>query len=341
MQRRDLLKLTAGLFVTGIVNPVLAINTLNKSARVIIVGAGQAGLTVANHLISQNSDIAITLFDSNIHQALNNLNYIDGVSAQEAGSLLLGGNIKVINEQVFDIEFANKYVKSVTGHKEYYDFLVVSPGVEFDQSGIELDSTVDGGFITAWKNPSKEAMLWDQIKSMDKGGVIVISAPELPYRYPVGPYLRANRIANYLYKYNPTAKLMVLDEKNVFPHKEKFLVNWREAFPAGMVEWVSKSEGGQLLSIIPSENKVVTTQGSIKAQVVNYIPRQQAGHLATRTNLADKSGWCPVMTDTLQSKKYQDVYVVGDANSLLLDKSSRQARAQASLCARHILSQMA
>ncbi|MGB3750039.1 MAG: FCSD flavin-binding domain-containing protein, partial [Arcobacteraceae bacterium] len=83
--------------------------------------------------------------------------------------------------------------------------------------------------------------------------------------------------------------------------------------------------------------KILTTEeGEVKADVLNYIPRQKANNLATDSGLT-KGDWCPINTKTFESKLVKDVHIIGDAAiASSMPKSGFSANSQAKVAALQI-----
>src|SRR5690606_14752960 len=79
-----------------------------------------------------------------------------------------------------------------------------------------------------------------------------------------------------------------------------------------------------------------------KADVINFIPPQQAGEIALRADLADETGWCPVDQRNFESARHRHIYVIGDACMAgKMPKSGFSANSQAKVCAAAILASLA
>ncbi len=169
-------------------------------------------------------------------------------------------------------------------------------------------------------------------KSMEDGGLVVISAPANPFRCPPGPYERASLIAYYLKTKKPKSKLILLDAKDAFSKQRLFQNAWKELYPN--LEWVSLSSGGKVTSVEPASKTVVTDFSRHQAAVANIIPPQKAGRIADLAQVADRSGWCPVDAMTFESKQQPNIHVIGDAAIMgAMPKSAFSANAQAKVCA--------
>jgi NADPH-dependent 2,4-dienoyl-CoA reductase/sulfur reductase-like enzyme len=161
----------------------------------------------------------------------------------------------------------------------------------------------------------------------------VISAPPNPFRCPPGPYERASLIAHYLKTRKPKSKLIVLDAKDAFSKQRLFLQAWAELYP-GLLEWVSLSKGGKVVSVDPATRTLVTDFGKHQAKVANVIPPQKAGRIAEVAGVADASGWCPIDPVTFESKLRPGIHVIGDAAIAgAMPKSAFAANSQAKTCA--------
>ena len=185
----------------------------------------------------------------------------------------------------------------------------------------------------AWKAGEQTLLLRRQLEAMEDGGLVVISAPANPFRCPPGPYERASLIAHYLKTRKPRSKLIILDAKDVFSKQRLFQAAWKELYP-GILEWVSLSSGGNVTSVDPNTNTLVTDFEKYQANVANVIPPQKAGAIAERAGVADVSGWCPIDPVTFESRLQANIHVIGDAAIAgAMPKSAFAANAQAKICA--------
>lgn len=144
--------------------------------------------------------------------------------------------------------------------------------------------------------------LWQKIQAMEDGENVVISVPPMPYRFPQGPYRRANQIAAYLLRQKPGSKVIILDSNRQLPQGTQLQASV-ERFVVSRDE-ITYSDRGRL--VIEGE--------SIPVAVANIIPSQQAARLAGETGLNPGSDWCQVHSETLESRIHRNVFVVGDAN---------------------------
>jgi len=185
----------------------------------------------------------------------------------------------------------------------------------------------------AWLAGDQTLLLRRQLEAMADGGTVVISAPANPFRCPPGPYERASLIAYYLKKAKPRSKLIILDAKDNFSKQRLFQNAWQQLYPE-LIEWVSLSNGGKVISVEAKTRTLVTDFATYKADVANVIPLQRAAGIAQLAGVADGTGWCPIDPVTFESRLQPNIHVIGDAAIAgAMPKSAFAANAQAKVCA--------
>lgn len=317
-------------------------------ARVVVLGGGVGGATVAKYLALSASGLAVTLVEPKPHYTtcfFSNL-YLAGLRSLASlthgyEALAQQYGIKVVHDSAVAIDPVAKTVDLETGDKLQYDRLVVAPGIAFNFGVIEgYDEAATQLLPHAWMAGPQTKLLRDQLEAMEDGGVFVLTAPPDPFRCPPGPYERASLIAAYFKQFKPRAKILILDAKDNFFEQDLFQDAWNRHFP-GMIEWLPAQFTGGIKAVDVKARSIKTASESFVAAVANVIPPQIAGGLAHQGGLADASGWCPVDPVTFESKQQPGIHVVGDAASAGdMPKSAFAANSQAKSCAFAIAAQL-
>jgi sulfide dehydrogenase [flavocytochrome c] flavoprotein subunit len=218
-----------------------------------------------------------------------------------------------------------------------YDRLVFAAGIRFLWGRPQgYTEAVAAALPHAWQAGPQTLLLAAQIAGVRTGGVVAISVPAGPMRCPPGPFERASLIAGYLKRRNPRAKVMILDANNHFPKQDVFTDAWQDLYP-GMIDWIPVTDGGAIERVDPSTKTLYTSQGAVRADVINIIPPQAPAQLAVEAGLASDHGWCPIDPDGFLSALLPNVHVIGDACiSDPMPKAASSANAQAKRCARAI-----
>jgi sulfide dehydrogenase [flavocytochrome c] flavoprotein subunit len=315
------------------------------SARVAILGGGFAGATAARFLRMLDPSVKIVLIERNNYYlpCPGSNEFITSLKkAKELRfdykALIKATGLESITGEAKGIDLKSRVVALANGASVPYDRLIVAPGIDFRWSAIEgYDEEASWIAPHAWQAGPQTALLRRQLRAMPNGGVVLIMAPENPYRCPPGPYERASLIAHFLKRFKPRSKVLILDAKTQFTKQTLFMQGWKELYP-GMVEWVSAEKQGRIERVDVHRRTVHTNFGHHHASVLNPIPPQKAGKLAQAAGLTDETGWCPVDAKTFESTLAPDVYVIGDScTASPMPKSAFAANSQAKVCAAAVM----
>ncbi len=307
-------------------------------ARILIIGGGPGGATVARYLKRDAPELDVTLIEPNKNYTtcfFSNL-YLGGLNTFDSlthGYKTLGERygINIIHDRASEIDPVKHTVRTHdAGNILDYDKLIVAPGIDFKYG--EIDGYGPGAIEQiphAYRGGEQLKILKRQIETMKQGGTFVLCPPEYPYRCPPAPYERASMIAWYFKHRNPTAKIIILDAKDNFSKQDLFEEGWENYYP-DMIEWLPVDITGGLKAAHPSSMQLITEDETFKADAANIIPAQRAGLIARRSGLTDESGWCPIIPATMQSSLAKDIHIIGDAaKAAQMPKSAVAANSQA------------
>jgi len=311
------------------------------NARVVVIGGGVGGATVAKYLAASAATLEVTLVEPKQRYTTcfySNL-YLAGLRSLESlthdyETLARQYGIKVIHDMAAAIDPVAKIVTLEGGATLAYDRAVVAPGIAFKFDSIEgYNEAATQTIPHAWNAGPQTKLLRQQLENMEDGGVFLIVAPPDPFRCPPGPYERACLVAYYFKQFKPRAKILILDAKDTFFEQDLFQDGWNRHYP-GMIEWLPSQFTGGIRSVDVKTRAIKMGGETFNASVANIIPPQMAGELAQRAGLADQSGWCPIDPMTFESKLQPGIHVIGDATSAGdMPKSAFAANSQAKVCA--------
>ena len=318
------------------------------AGRVVVIGGGFAGATCARMLKRGEPKLSVTLVEPNrtftacpfSNEVIVGLR---DLSVQQFGyDGLKREGVEIAFTSATAIDRDARRVSLADGGTLAYDRLVVAPGIDIAWGALKgYDEGAANAMPHAWKAGEQTTLLRRQLEAMEDGGLVVISAPENPFRCPPGPYERASLIAWYLTTKKPRSKLILLDGKDVFSKQRLFQSAWAALYP-GMLEWIGLSNGGKVTSVDAKALSLATDFQTYKAQVINVIPPQKAGRIAEIAGVTDRSGWCPIDPMTFESPLHKNIHVIGDAAIVgAVPKSAFAANAQAKACATAIIAMLA
>lgn len=313
--------------------------------RLVVVGGGFGGATCAKYLRKlAGPSVAITLVEKNknyvtcpfSNTVVGGMRTIDSLT-HNYETLTKKYNIDVIYDTVTAIDAGAKTLALQSGKSLGYERLVISPGIDFKWGAIEgYDEAATELMPHAWKAGAQTTLLRRQLEAMSDGGVVIMTAPDNPFRCPPGPYERASLIAHYLKQHKPKSKIVILDAKDKFSKQPLFQDAWDELYKS-MIEWVPGSQGGKVTRADVKGMTLYVDNSAHKGDVINVIPEQKAGAIAHTAGLVNDSGWCPVDPRTFESTVHKNIHVIGDAClGGKMPKSGYAAHSQAKVCAAQI-----
>lgn len=211
--------------------------------RVVVVGGGFAGATVAKYLkLWGGASVDVTLVDKvatykspilsnlvlNGQKSMSNISFLLSDVATRNGFKYLQGELVGLDSTIpagyngrasVKKSDGSLYTDSTSQTLLSFHKLVVAPGVDFDYSNLTSLVVANGAVSDlklpiphAWKSGDQVLNLKAQIDNMLKvGGDFILSIPKSPYRCPPGPYERACVVADYIRSKQKSNKVIVLD----------------------------------------------------------------------------------------------------------------------------------
>ena len=351
LDRREFGQLIVGAGLTAASSVLFGNMVIAKgAAKVVVIGGGAGGASVARILKSEDKQLDVTLVEAHpiYTTCFNSNHYLGGFrtfsSLQHTYDGLRKLGINVLIDTASDIDAAKKSVKLKSGGVVNYDRLVISAGIGFRYDTIEGYSPAAAEIMPhAWTAGAQTLLLKKQLEAMDDGGVVVMTVPGNPYRCPPGPYERACMIAHFLKAKKPKSKLVIFDAKRTFSKQPAFEEAFRRYYDDIIdLNLTNEIDDFRVVKVDPKTMEVVTESGiRIKANVANIIPAQKAGDIAHKAGCAD-GNWCPIDPARFTSTKLRDVYVLGDsAIAVEMPKSAFSANSQAKVVAADILADLA
>ncbi len=304
--------------------------------RVVVIGGGFAGATVAKYVRRWNPQIQVTLVEPNpahVSCILSNLVMNGALTMSDItlryDTLRTKYGVSIVADRAVAIDPVARQVRTQNGSRLPYDKLVLAPGIDFDAIP-GLDSAV---LPHAWQAGPQTLALKAQLAAVPAGGSFVLAIPPAPYRCPPGPYERACLVADYLKRNRRAGKVIVLDANNdVVAEPHTFHTAFQTTY-AGIVEYHPATV---VEAVDWSARRIHTNWGPIQADAANIIPRQRAGQLLAASGLLGSdpaTRWAPVNPLSYESRLVPDVHVIGDSQGTGQPKSGHMANAQAKVCA--------
>lgn len=349
MERRDLFKI-AGVGVAAITlsacsSSKVASSSLvtvqkvmrkkTKGKRVVVVGAGFGGLTIAKQLRKEDKTLEVIVLEKkDVFMACPYSNaYLGGIKGATLDKLMhdfyepaISYGYEFIRAEVIAIDRVSKVVSTTSGSIDY-DILVLSPGISYNYEGQFPDWDADKISLVSKRCPaglipgSEHLALKRELEDMDDGDFVIVPPAKGKYRCPPAPYERASMVANYMNNEEIEGKVIILDTRGgKFAKGKAFKESWEDLYKDRVV-YVGRSE---IVDVDPLK-KVITykefadkedKKGIVKTinyQVCNLIPNNKANPLIKLSGIETNDlGYAKMDGTSFRSISDKSIYVIGD-----------------------------
>ncbi|WP_259456170.1 NAD(P)/FAD-dependent oxidoreductase [Alicycliphilus denitrificans] len=330
---------------------------LATKAHIVIAGSGLAGIAIAHRLHAMLDGARITIVDAKeVH------NYQPGFTLVATGVWPVGkvidrnadlqpAGVEWVKEMVAEFDPAANALVTTGGRRIAYDYLVVATGTHQDWAqieGMDLKAIGSNGLASVYPGSDAAVATWaamDQFRA--KGGEAVLTLPATPLKCAGAPLKMTFMVRDRLAQAGTLQNSRVTFYsalQNVFGVKavnDNVLERW-QALGVG-VQFTLK-----LKAIDVGARRATFTSPEGEATEVPYdfihvVPPMRAPDAVKNSDLAWKDGpmaaggWLEVDKDTLQHRRYKNVFGLGDINGTPRGKTAATVKKSAPLVAQHIV----
>jgi NADH dehydrogenase FAD-containing subunit len=310
-----------------------------KGPRLVVVGGGTSGLTIAKYakkeypkfdvVLVEKRDMYASCFSSNLlYSGLIDLEFIADHSFLDAAK---NNNYLFFNATCTGLDQGARKLYTNKGEIDY-DYLVVAPGLSYDYTriGVKDPETENalriqypGGFMRSTEHIS----IRNKVREFE-GGVFVQTVPSGNYRCLPAPYERACMIASYFKKNKIKGKVLVLDHNPDITIKAK---GFHAAFNELYKDYVEYRASVEIKGVDVAKKLIKTEFDSIAFDDACIYPGVRGAVLLEHLGLMDpKDAQLQARIDVLHYNVVGDdrVYVTGDARPHPYSKSGNTANTE-------------
>jgi sulfide:quinone oxidoreductase len=318
------------------------------SKRIVIVGGGTGGLTVAAQLLRRDKSLEITIVEpseKHYYQPLWTL-VGAGVFPREASERneqdYIPKGARWEKDYVATFQPDENTVTTRGGVTLAYDALIVCPGLQLNWNAIKgLAGNV--GQHNICSNYSYETVnsTWNELQSF-KGGTALFTHPLGPVKCGGGPQKICYLAEDHFRKQGIRDRCNVVFASalpRIF-QVEKYAVSLEKAIKRKNIETRFKHD---LIEVRPEAHEAIfqvvdsNEQVTIKYDMLHVTPKMGAPQFLAVSPLAGDGGWCDVDKHSLQHKKFANVFSLGDASNLPTSKTGAAIRKQAPVLVANVL----
>ena len=309
-----------------------------KGPRVVVVGGGWSGLTVAKYAKRNNRDLDVVLVEKNaafVSCPISNLWLADQVDLEFLShsyyDAARNNDYLFLNATMLDADRVGRKLYTDQGVVDY-DYLVLAPGIDYDYGRIgvedpyqvqQLKRQYPGGF----KGFSELLAIKRKLQAFE-GGDFVLTVPSGNYRCMAAPYERACMVAAIFKKRGIDGRVVLLDmNPDIRIKADGFARAW-ETYYSDILVYESSVE----ISSVDPENGVIETDFDEYAfdDAIIYPPIRASGLIE---GLGLHSQISPQKEADIDPFKYhvpgdEHVYVTGDSRSQPFSKSGNTANSE-------------
>jgi sulfide:quinone oxidoreductase len=321
--------------------------------RVLIIGGGTAGITVAASLKRHGSgaiDIAVVEpSDTHYYQpafTLVGAGVYDLARTRRSTDNLVPSGVKRIKAAARTFDPTNNKVELSTGDSVTYNYLVVCTGVKLDWGKVGgLSEAVGRGGVCSNYSPDHVNYTWECLKALKPGSKAVFTQPPLPFKCPGAPQKIVYLTADHLQR---RGILLDVDIK-YFVHAP---VIFGVPFFARELVKVAERYGVEVNyqhNLVAVDAKAKTAifeiaggdkQGQrieVPYDMLHVSPPQSPSDDIKSSPLVNAGGWVEVNQNSMQHVRHANVFAVGDVTSTPNSKTAAAVRKQAPVVVRNIL----
>ncbi|MBH89495.1 MAG: hypothetical protein CMF71_04595 [Magnetovibrio sp.] len=309
-----------------------------KGHRVVVVGGGWSGLTIAKYLKVHGPDLEVVLVERNsvfMSHPISGL-WLAGLANLEAISFsyldaAVNNDYFYLHATLVDLDRTTRTIFTDKGRLDYDD-LILAPGIDYEYSsiGVEeqaheqlLKTRYPAGFVSA----SEHITLKRKIENF-KGGIFLLNAPAGIYRCSATPYERACLIAAVFKRKKIKGKVLLIDSREEpAVSADGFLSAFEELY-GDTIEYLNSSI---ISNVDPEKRSVLTDFDQITFDDAAIYPRIRGAHILEHLGLVDpKSAQMEAAINpfTYNAVGDENVYIAGDCRPMPFSKSGNTARTE-------------
>lgn len=317
----------------------------SKNPRVLVVGGGWSGLSIAKYtkIFAPNTDvILVEQRHEFISCPMSNLWLVDKVDLEYLTHDYLQAarenNYTYFHATATGLDKKNRILETSNGSIEF-DYLVFAPGIDYDYSRWTTDIAFEtrlrqeypAGFIPG----SEHLTLKNKIQNF-KGGNFILTVPSGNYRCLPAPYERACIIADYFKQKKLKAKVILLDENNAITIKKE---GFQSAFDELYSDYIEYMPNTTIKNIDLDKKIVETGFDEIEFEDAAFYPHVRGAKILERVGIAkDAKNMLEADIDplTYEVNGEKNIFVTGDSRPMGFSKSGNTSNSEGHFVAKLI-----
>ncbi len=326
-----------------------------KKHQILIVGGGNAGISVAARLLNRNKQLDIAIVEPSTKHYY-----------QPAWTLVGGGTFDInatirdeasvipkgatwIKDAVATFDPDHNAVTTVNGETISYDYMVVAPGIQLNWGAVKgLKETIGKNGVTSNYSFDLAPYTFECLQSMKPGNVAIFTSPSTALKCGGAPQKIMYLAADYLRRHGLKGKVKVdfSTAGKVIFGIQKYAVQLQKVVDEYGIDVNYRHD----LVAVDGEKKEATFKVTDETgathevtkhfDMIHVTPPQSAPDFIRNSPLADANGWIDVDKNSLRHKKFANVFALGDATNTPNAKTGAAVRKQAPVLVQNLFALM-
>jgi len=313
--------------------------------RIVILGAGTAGTMMANHLSHHKKELNAEIYvieerTEHYYQPGYLFLPFDIYEPEDIVKPItdfIPDGVNFINDKIECILPKQNLVQMKNGDKLHYDVLIVDTGCNI------APEEIDGMAGSEWQKSVFDFYSFDGALALRnklrewKGGKLVVHITEMPIKCPVAPLEFAFLADSYFKNSHLRDKV---DITYVTPLSGAFTKpKATEALDHLLHDKNIHTVTDFAIERVDNENKKIIDYGGkeVEFDLLVTVPTNKGDALLERSGMGDDLNFVPTNKATLQSKDYENVFVIGDATNIAASKAGSVAHFEAEILTENIM----
>lgn len=324
--------------------------------QILIVGGGNAGISVASQLLLKAQNLNIGIIEpSEKHYYQPAWTLVGGgdydvMDTEKTEAEVMPEKVSWLKEAADSFDPENNSVTTAQGNTYTYDYLVVCPGIQLDWHKVEgLKESLGKNGVCSNYGFDKAPYTWECVRNFKEGATALFTQPSTPVKCGGAPqkimYMASDNFQrrgilskSHVEFFSPSA--VIFGVQKYAKVLQEVVDNY--GIKLNFKHDLIKVDGPNQQATF----KVTDKDGNVSEEVrsfdmIHITPPQSAPDFIKKSPLANEVGWLDLDKYTLQHAKYPNIFGLGDASGTPNAKTGAAVRKQAPVMVENLLAVMA
>jgi sulfide:quinone oxidoreductase len=322
--------------------------------QIVIIGGGNAGISVAAQLLRKERSLDITIVEpseKHYYQPAWTMvggGFYDIQDTEKTEAEVIPDGVNWIKEAVLSFQPDDNKITLNSGAQIEYEYLIAAPGIQLNWNEVKgLEENIGKNGVCSNYSFKTAPYTFECLKNA-RSGRAIFTSPHTPVKcggapqkimYIAADYFKRNNLADKVQVEFWSGGTKLFGVKKFEDALKKVVTKFhiKENYFNKLVEIDGANKRAKFIGF-GENNKDVETW--VDYEMIHVTPPQSAPDFVKNSPLANAAGWVDVDKHSLQHVKYANIFSLGDASSLPTGKTGAAIRKQVPVLVQNLLSTM-